>query len=195
MAKTELTQQLEKGIYQETKKQGVFGCFEVTIGWYGKERVDYITYDTKGIWRCYEIKVSKADFHSKAKKTFIGHYNYYVMPKELYDEVKDEIPNHIGVYCELGLYKRAKKQELKVDEQILKDSMIRSLYRETEKFYKTCDVNYINKLKNNINNLKKDVQENRSKYLKYQGAIYTICNEFSLSYQKVREVIRNDLGL
>lgn len=70
----------------------------MTVGWYGKERVDYITYDTKGIWRCYEIKVSKSDFHSKAKKTFVGHYNYFVLTRELYDEVKEEIPNHIGAY-------------------------------------------------------------------------------------------------
>ena len=49
-------------IYMNFIKQGIFGCFEVTIGWNGKERVDFMTYDTKGIWRCYEIKVSKAEF-------------------------------------------------------------------------------------------------------------------------------------
>jgi hypothetical protein len=27
---------------------GVFGCFEVTIGFHGRERVDYMTLDTKG---------------------------------------------------------------------------------------------------------------------------------------------------
>ncbi|MDF9763840.1 hypothetical protein OKW24_005736, partial [Peribacillus simplex] len=127
MAKTELTIQLERQIYSATKKQGIFGCFEVTIGWSGNERVDYMTYDTKGIWRCYEIKVSVSDFRSKAKNTFCGHFNYYVMTKELYEKVKDEIPSHIGVY--LGNYsvKKAKRQELIVDEQELKDSLIRSL--------------------------------------------------------------------
>lgn len=93
MAKTDLTIKLEKDIYAATNKLGVFGCFEVTIGFYGKERVDYMTYDTKGIWRCYEIKVSKSDFHSKAKKTFIGHFNYYVMPRALYEEVRETIRN------------------------------------------------------------------------------------------------------
>jgi len=57
MAKTEETLLIENSIYREANRQGVFGCFEVTIGWFGKERVDYMTYDTKGIWRCYEIKV------------------------------------------------------------------------------------------------------------------------------------------
>ncbi|MEX5522935.1 hypothetical protein [Bacillus cereus] len=38
MAKTEVTNEMERQIYAATKKQGVFGCFEVTIGWFGKER-------------------------------------------------------------------------------------------------------------------------------------------------------------
>lgn len=104
---------------------GTFGCFEVTIGIGGNERCDFITYDTKGIWRCYEIKVSKSDFYSKAKKTFVGHFNYFVMPKELYEEVKDDIDNHIGVHIGSYVIKKPKKQKLSVDEQVLKDSMIR----------------------------------------------------------------------
>ena len=40
MAKTELTQLLEDKIQSYTSKQGVFGYLEVTIGWYGKQRVD-----------------------------------------------------------------------------------------------------------------------------------------------------------
>ncbi|HBC94815.1 MAG TPA: hypothetical protein DCZ10_18435 [Pelotomaculum sp.] len=137
MAKSDLTLELEREIWKATNKQGVFGCFEVTIGWYGSERVDYLTYDTKGVFRCYEIKVSKADFHSKAHNTFVGHYNYYVMPAELYEQLKDEIPDHIGVYCGARCAKKAKKQELGVADQVLKDSMLRSLYREYEKQYRS----------------------------------------------------------
>lgn len=133
IGKTDLTKELEYKIFKATNKQGVFGCFEVTIGWFGKERVDYITYDTKGIWRCYEIKVSKSDFYSKAHNTFAGHFNYYVMPQELYNIVKDNIPKHIGVYIGADLIKRPKKQTLNVDEQILKNSLIRSLSREVDK--------------------------------------------------------------
>jgi len=137
MAKTDVTKQLEIEIWRATRKQGVFGCFEVTIGWFGHERVDYLTYDTKGIWRCFEIKATKADFHSKANNTFIGHFNYYVMPYELYEQLKDEIPQHIGVYTEGACRKNAKRQDLGVDEQILKNSMIRSLYREAKKKLKS----------------------------------------------------------
>lgn len=96
--KTAETVALEKAIRRATYKMGTFGCYEVTIGYGGKERVDYMTYDTKGIFRCYEVKVSKADFHSAAVKSFVGHYNYYVLTRELYDQVKGEIPDWVGVY-------------------------------------------------------------------------------------------------
>jgi len=133
MMKTEQTLDLERKIWKATHRQGAFGCFEVTIGWFGSERVDYMTYNAKGEFRCYEIKVTKSDFHSKAANTFIGHYNYYVMPPELYNEVKNEIPPHVGVYAGKACVKKARRQELQVDEQILKDSMIRSLCREVTK--------------------------------------------------------------
>lgn len=40
---------------------------------------------------CYEIKVSKQDLlRSYHGHNFIGNYNYYVMPKELYDSLTEE---------------------------------------------------------------------------------------------------------
>lgn len=164
IAKSELTIQLERDIWSATAKQGLFGCFEVTIGWFGNQRVDYLTYDTKGIWRCYEIKVSKSDFHSKAHNTFIGHYNYYVLTEELYKQVKDEIPNHIGVYVKTKLVKRAKRQELLEDEKVLKDSMIRSLYRESEKIIKSENPTIVESLKRQLNRVKKEKDQYRDKY-------------------------------
>lgn len=164
IAKTELTKELEYKIWKATNKQGVFGCFEVTIGWFGSERVDYITYDCKGIWRCYEIKISKEDFHSKAHNTFLGHYNYYVMPKELYELVKNEIPNHIGVYIGSWCEKRAKKQQLGIDEKILKDSLIRSLSREVDKQIKSNSSYEIDKLNNIIKRTKQERDNYRNMY-------------------------------
>lgn len=55
--KTAETVALEKAIRLATRKTGVFGCYEVTIGFCGRERVDYMTYDTKGIFRCYDMKL------------------------------------------------------------------------------------------------------------------------------------------
>lgn len=116
------------------------------------------------MWRCYEIKVSKADFHSKAKKTFVGNYNYFVVTRELYNEIKDEIPNHIGCYVGDGLVKRAKKQELGVDEQTLKNSMIRSLYRESEKLLKGDEPSIVESLQRQVNYKNRQYQEYYHKY-------------------------------
>lgn len=55
----------------------------------GIEKVDFY---------CYEIKSSVEDFHSKNGYNFIGDYNYYVMPEDVYEKIKDEIPYEIGVY-------------------------------------------------------------------------------------------------
>lgn len=150
--KTEKTIKLEWAIRRATRKTGVFGCYEVTIGFSGNERVDYMTYDTNGIFRCYEIKVTKSDFHSNAAKSFVGHYNYFVLTRELYEEVKAEIPAWVGVYIGDYCIKKAKKQDLSDKEykmrrsiggrsaevtyswtEMLKDSMIRSLYRDSDK--------------------------------------------------------------
>lgn len=68
------------------------------------------------------------------------------MPRKLYEEVKNDIPEAVGVLVEnimkngsiytwnpLKSIKKAIKQELKVDKEILKNSLIRSLYRESQK--------------------------------------------------------------
>lgn len=156
-------------LYMNLIKQGVFGCFEVTIGWFGKERVDFITYDTKGVWRCYEIKVSKADFHSKCHKTFIGNYNYYVLSADLYSSVAEHIEDDIGVYLlykdSLFLHKRAKKRELGCDESILKNSLIRSLSRDALKEYERRKKKRYSKGRvDRIDTLKDDVRSLTYKY-------------------------------
>ena len=140
--KTQKTLDIENALASHTKHNRIFGCFEVTIGWYGQERVDYLTMDYDYAWRCHEIKISKSDFYSRAKKTFCGHYNYYVMPLELFEIVKGDIPTHIGVKC-LDKYgciesvKRAKRQDVSPDiEKVLLASMIRSLCREIDKLEK-----------------------------------------------------------
>ncbi len=174
--KSSVTEQLEKKIYRNTKKQGVFGCFEVTIGWFGKERVDYLTYDTKGIWRCYEIKSTLTDFRNKnARITFVGHFNYYVMPKELYEQVKDEIPKHVGVYTESNYCaKKAKKVELGADERVLKDSLIRSLSRDVQKIYDSNNPLKVDELWRRLREAERQVEKYRRKYLDVRSDLYKI---------------------
>lgn len=178
MAKTELTKQLEKAIKTETSQW--FGCLEVTIGWYGNGRVDYMTMDCKEIFRCYELKISKSDFHSKHGHNFVGHFNYYVMPNELYEEIKEEIQKHIGVYTWNGHYlsltKRAKKQELKENIEVLKNSMIRSLYRDVSKFYNSINEDYLNRLRSIIKRLEKENRELGNKYIEKSNELYDLKN-------------------
>jgi hypothetical protein len=169
MAKTELTKKLEREIWKTICKMGTFGCFEVTIGlgWTGNQRVDFLSYSTDGTWRCFEIKVSKSDFRSDAKNTFIGHYNYYVMPQELFEEVKSEIPKHIGVYTYNGSMrsvKRATRCELQEDEQVLKDSLIRSLYRDVDKIVQSENEPLIQRYRRELREMKRDRDKNRDKW-------------------------------
>ena len=69
-------------------------------------RVDYMMFKPinnsvsgieKGDFYVYEIKSSIEDFRSPNGHNMIGDYNYYVMPQEVYDEVKYEIPYWVGV--------------------------------------------------------------------------------------------------
>ena len=46
---------------------------------------------------CFEIKISKSDFKSPNGHNFVGNINCYVMPYQLFKQLKDEIPEGIGV--------------------------------------------------------------------------------------------------
>ncbi|WP_024294986.1 hypothetical protein [Lacrimispora indolis] len=74
-------------------------------------RVDYMKFKPvnntvsgieKGDFYCFEVKSSVEDFHSKNGHNFLGDFNYYVMPEEVYEKVKNEIPYRIGVYVPDG---------------------------------------------------------------------------------------------
>lgn len=145
--KTELTMQAEKSLWHETNRMGVFGCFEVTIGWGGNERVDYITYSTDNTIRCYEIKVSMSDLKSTAKQTFIGDYNYLVISQDLWEKMQQD-EKLMRKYYNQGIYvfsnkylgmtsvKKAKKQNVSLGTRsTVLESMVRSMNREVKKFY------------------------------------------------------------
>lgn len=158
MSKSQITKSLELQIWRKSRTQSVFGCFEVTIG---NERVDFLTVDTKGgIWTCYEIKSSFEDFRSKASITFIGNYNYYVMPRELFAQVQHVIPEHVGVYVD-GLdeairLRPALKCDLSLNEKALHLSMIRSLSREANRIFYDRDLPRSARLETENNKLKID---------------------------------------
>ena len=85
-------------------------------------RVDYMSFrpvnnSTSGIEKgdfvCYEVKSSVEDFDSKNGHNFIGDLNYYVMPEDVYEAVKDKIPYFVGVLtadvCGLTYKKKARR--------------------------------------------------------------------------------------
>ncbi len=142
--KTIETKKIEMWLMRKQYKMNHFNCLEVGIV-DGKnvEICDFISYDqSKDIFKCYEIKVSKQDFYSKCKKTFVGNYNYYAMPEELFKEVKKDIPDYVGVVSEYGFnLKKPKRVDLKIDKEKLLVSMLKSLNRENYKsFYEKLGV-------------------------------------------------------
>ncbi|WP_261805945.1 hypothetical protein [Lapidilactobacillus luobeiensis] len=154
--KTKLTLQLESTLYQFCLEQGAYVVEEVAMP-ADQGIVDTLSYQQLANgevqWRCYELKVTKADFHSQAKLSFIGHYNYFVLPQKLYEQVATEIPSKVGVLIYrafdqeavalapqtlrapgfLTVAKKAQYQELQVDEQELTSHFISSLFREVDK--------------------------------------------------------------
>jgi len=155
--KSELTDKIEIGLLYELRSRGQFAVPEVTIGWGGHrhERVDCLSMDCAERFRCYEIKISKSDFRSKAAKTFVGHLNYFVLPVELYRDVKAEIPAGIGVFLcaekRYGDYKfwqetTPKRNELTPEHiRILKNSLIRSACRDAFQYILNCSEKYENR--------------------------------------------------
>lgn len=143
MSKTDETMQIEKAlyVYSGANHLGVYGGFEVTLGaGYGNERVDFMTMDSEDNFRCYEIKVTKSDFKSKAKLSFMGNFNYLVLPAALLEEIKELDEFHqlmfhgVGVLVyqdgELFLERKAKKKPLQLSQKVdLMHAMVRSLSR------------------------------------------------------------------
>ncbi|OTN84033.1 hypothetical protein A5819_003583 [Enterococcus sp. 7E2_DIV0204] len=145
MSKTSLTKNIEKALYDYCYDLGHIAVDEVTMP--GNEGiVDTLSVEMRGnrskgyekIWRFYEIKVSKQDFYSKNKLTFLGHFNYFVLPVELYEVVIADIPKHIGVltYSKGNITAKKKpirQKELIVNEEVLFRNLVTSMNREVFK--------------------------------------------------------------
>lgn len=144
--KTDLTREIESRfidfLYDNKYELAVQECSLGIGGRYGI--VDILSYHGKSVsngrgrprtrsvtWRCYEIKTSKQDFYSPHKWTFVGDYNYFVVPEDLYHEIKDDIPKGIGCYVYNGLRngftstkKASRKKKPLSDSQIMHDYLV-----------------------------------------------------------------------
>ena len=152
------TKEIENIAYNYLWKKGWYGVFEVAIpraivNKYHRERLDFLTYETTGIYRAYEIKRNKSDFYSGCAWSWIGNYNYFIMPYELYYEVKDDIPDGIGVWVvreyskNMECIKKPKRRELLCSSTDMMFSMMQAMSREYKKYRKLLEKE--NKSKNN----------------------------------------------
>lgn len=112
MNRPEITKKLSsltEQLINPRKDPRIYWAKEVTFDYSTEHsiRVDYMKFSPinntvsgieKGDFYCYEVKSSIEDFNSKHGHNFIGDYNYYVMPKEVYEKVSSKIPYKIGVY-------------------------------------------------------------------------------------------------
>ena len=112
MSRPEITAELTEMLRQHLNPHNdtrIYIAREVTFDYYSEHtiRVDYMRFKPinntvsgieKGDFYCYEVKSSIEDFRSKNGHNFIGDYNYYVMPEDVFEVVKNQIPYCVGVY-------------------------------------------------------------------------------------------------
>lgn len=153
MNRPEMTKKLSsltESLINPRKDPRIYWAKEVTFDYSTEHsiRVDYMKFSPinntvsgieKGDFYCFEVKSSVEDFTSKNGHNFIGDYNYYVMPKEVYEKVSSRIPYTIGVYAfeegsdKLVSIKKARRMDRKrpVSEMLL--MMFRSASRDLRK--------------------------------------------------------------
>lgn len=154
MSRKETTETLSKALERHIDPHNdprIYWAKEVTFDYDTDHsvRVDYMLFRPvnnsvsgieKGDFSCYEIKSSVEDFRSKNGHNFIGDFNYYVMPEDVYEAVKDKIPYFVGVYTSntyggLSSVKRAQRRnrDRPVSEMLL--MMWRSSRRDLVKMW------------------------------------------------------------
>lgn len=227
MSKSQLTLEIENQALRQFSKMGVFMCPECTFerAWIGdnpanvsieefnhnpkynqvagkhikQEIVDILELNSQKGWCCYEIKISKSDFHSKAIKSFVGDYNYYLMPDELYEQVKNEIEKNIGIYSYNGQYlylkKKARKQKIidGMDWQLYY-AMVRGLNREREKQRDKIITFYYSQLNEYISKLHDEIRKKSSQLYKLKKELPTQNNkieQLEIEIDILEDVYRN----
>lgn len=196
MAKRKETLEIEDKLRYMCRKRRIYGCEEITIGFYnnghGNEIVDFCTMDSKGILRCYEIKVTLADLKSKAKKSWYGHFNYLFVTRELYQKICDHleefIPDYVGVAVPcpdswsdgVEIVKNPKKQDLSTEQEImLKESMVRSMYYKIQKYRDAADLKKVSMLQS-------ELRRERAENAKFCNEV----GELRFTISKIERVLR-----
>ncbi len=136
-----------------------------------------MTMDSKGIIKCYELKVTLQDLKSDAKKSWYGHYNYLVVSRELYEKVTDwseYIPDHIGIVVGECLESKRKSKRCDVTSEteiMLKESMIRSMFWKMNKYKDAQSLDKQRQLQSKIRSLEKEKESIKERALKIERII------------------------
>lgn len=79
--------------------------------------------DERILCTCFEIKITVADFKSSHGHNFFGNMNYYVVPEEIYQDIKSLVPEDIGILiyyhnsCSIRTKKKPTYQEMTEEQQ------------------------------------------------------------------------------
>lgn len=98
------------------------GCF-----WHSR------TYDVGMMITCYECKITVQDFKSKNGHNFHGNKNYYVVPKEILNDITPLVPPDIGIIVyndKSQTYRIAKECEFKEVKEELKTKLLYDAFKK-----------------------------------------------------------------
>ena len=153
MGKSELTNRIEKDflksiVYTLGKN---YACQEVSVTHQkacDTRLVDILRYNrVDNEFICYEIKISKSDFESRNGHNFVGDKNYYIVPEEMIEFVKEKLKfnRQVGLieYKQNGkngvfnIRKRCVSKPSQIDygtSSILMFNLMKALQRECNKY-------------------------------------------------------------
>lgn len=150
MNRKETTQELSRLVIEYIAPYGdtrIYWASEVSFD-YGTThqiRVDFMKFKPKnntvsgiekGDFYCFEVKSCIEDFNSKHGHNFIGDYNYYVMPKEVYEQIKDKIRWDVGVlvpYGDMFTSLKVAKKPHRVDRKRSIQEMLLMMFRSANR--------------------------------------------------------------
>lgn len=164
MTKTRETLLLEKALYARSDRKREYGCTEVTIGFrrnhLGDEIVDFMSMDAEEVFRCFEIKVSYADLKTDNKKSWYGDYNYLVISDALYEreiDYDDFLPPYVGILKgeTLEVVRKAKQHTVQ-GRDMLKNSLLRSVYWKMRNYAEQGDITSFRQVKKELETVEKD---------------------------------------
>ncbi len=186
MAKSEMTQIAEKKLIKRAIEECRRFCLEVEIGSSAKDGiVDFVTIDFKNTILpeiiCYEIKVTELDFKSKNGHNFSGDYNYYVMPVELYEKLKDT--NQLDSFRnKVGVITFGKREALKI-------------VRKSSRNYKSSALTFDERMLTIDSFLKRWTTGSMIKYLKRYGIELRNDNDQLIITEVISDFKSNELGI